>query len=158
MKRGWLAACSGKPTLIFFSSYFALCIYCNMRDRATLEAMVASIGAIGQQVAVVKQDFQPLQQSFNDIATEIQVLRSSHKEAQEGIVKMEDTIAPIQLLPSIEQDTKSLSLVMREVRERVMQLNERIGHIPDLSSKPAMTSPSKVHSHVSGVAYVLMAL
>lgn len=33
-------------------------------QQATLEAMVASISAIGQQVAVVKQDFQPLQQKF----------------------------------------------------------------------------------------------
>ena len=158
MRRGWLAARSGKPILIFFSSYFSLCFYYNMRNRATLGAMVASIGAIGQQVAMVKQDFQPLQQSFNDIATEIQVLQSSHKEAQEGIVKVEDTIAPIQLLPSVEQDVKSLSFVMQEVRERVMRLNERIGHIQDLSSKPAMTSPSEVHSHVSDVIYVLMVL
>jgi septal ring factor EnvC (AmiA/AmiB activator) len=157
MRRGWLVARSGKlilippPHTLLFASI-------NMRNRATLEAMVASISAISQQVAVVKKDFQPLQQNLNDITTEIQALQSSHKEAQEGIVKVEDTIAPVQLLPSVEQDVKSLSFVMREVREMVMQLNERIGHIPDLSSKLVMTSPSEVHSHVSGATHISMVL
>lgn len=114
MRRGWLVTRSGKLILISLP-HTLLFASINMRNRANLEAMVASIGAIGQQVAVVKQDFQPLQQNFNDITTEIQALQSSQKEAQEGIVKVEDTIAPVQLLPSVKQDVKSLSFVMREV-------------------------------------------
>lgn len=63
MRRGWLVARSSKPILIY-SPRALLFASINMRNRATLEAMVASISAIGQQVAVVKQDFQPLQQKF----------------------------------------------------------------------------------------------
>ncbi|OCL02463.1 hypothetical protein AOQ84DRAFT_382653 [Glonium stellatum] len=111
--------------------------------------MATSIDAIGQQVAVVKQDFHPLQQNFNDIATGIQDLQSSHEGAQQGILKMEETMAPIQLLPSVEQDVKSLGAVMQEVRESVMQLNEQIGRTPDLSPKRATASPSNLYPYAN---------